>query len=74
MVRVAPLAGEPQQYAVTMSLFRSRFLPDRQMSVTPQDRSVRPVWAAAPENHSLIDNWFDFVRAEGTGLTPVEMA
>lgn len=74
IVRVAPLAGEPQQYAVTMLLFRSRFLPDRQMSVKPQDRSVRPVWVDAPENHALIDNWFDFVREEGTSLTPVEMA
>ena len=57
-----------------MLLFRSRFLPDRQMSVKPQDRSVRPVWVDAPENHALIDNWFDFVREEGTSLTPVEMA
>lgn len=74
IVRVAPLAGEPQQYAVTMLLFRSRFLPDHQMSVKPQDFSVRPVWVDAPENHSLIDNWFDFVRQAGTSLTPVEMA
>jgi len=42
--------------------------------VKPQDRSVRPARVDAPENHALIDSWFDFVRQEGTSLTPVEMA
>jgi CRISPR-associated protein Cmr1 len=74
IVRVALLAGQPQRYAVTMLLFRSRFLPDRQMSVKPQDRSVRPVWVDAPQDYALLDSWFDFVREEGTSLTPVEMA
>jgi CRISPR-associated protein Cmr1 len=73
IVRVVPLACEPQRYAVTMQLFRSRFLPDRQISVKPQDRSVRPVSVDAPEDHLLIDDWFDFVREAGTSLTPVEM-
>ncbi|MFO7901714.1 MAG: type III-B CRISPR module RAMP protein Cmr1 [Planctomycetota bacterium] len=70
-VRVVRLAGEPPRFAVTMTLFRSRFLPDRQMTIRPQDRSIRPVRVNVPENHALIDNWFDFLRAEGAELQSV---
>jgi CRISPR-associated protein Cmr1 len=74
LLRVAPLAGASPQFAVVMTLFRSRFLPDRQMTIRPQDRSIRPVSVDVPTNYALIDNWFDFLRSGGTELSPVAFA
>jgi hypothetical protein len=54
-----------------MILFRSQFLPDRQLSIRPQDRSIRPIRVDAPADHALIDRWFDFVKSAGADLKPV---
>jgi CRISPR-associated protein Cmr1 len=70
-LRIAPLAGESPRFVVIMMLFRSRFLPDRQMSLRPQDRSIRPTWVDVPTDHALIDQWFDFVSDGGAELKPV---
>ena len=41
--RVVPLAGTPATYSVLMGVFRSRLLPDHEMTVKPGDFSIRPV-------------------------------
>lgn len=71
MVRIIRLAGQPSRFVPMMTLFRSRFLPDRRMTIRPQDRSIRPVRVNVPEDHALIDGWFDFLKAEGAELEPV---
>ncbi len=46
--RVVPLAGTPATYAVLMGVFRSRLLPDHEMTVKPGDFSIRPVRVDVP--------------------------
>ncbi len=69
--RVVPLAGTPATYAVLMGVFRSRLLPDHEMTVKPGDFSIRPVRVDVPRDFSVIDRWFDHVRGQGFGLQPV---
>ena len=45
-----------------MGVFRSRFLPDHDMTVKPNDFSIRPVQVDAPTDFSLIDRWFEHVQ------------
>jgi len=71
VIRLAPLAGPTPRYAVIMIMFRSRFLPDREMVVKPQDRSIRPAWIDAPTTHQLIDDWFEYLKEQGAQLQPV---
>lgn len=71
LLRVVPLAGQPQQFAIVVMLFRSRFLPERQIMLRPQDRSIRPVRVDAPSDHGLIDRWFDSLKNAGAELKEV---
>ena len=50
-----------------MGVFRSRFLPDHEMTVKPNDFSLRPARVDAPTDYSLIDRWFDHVRKQQVG-------
>ncbi len=75
--RIVPLAGpgagSPAAYTVLMGLFRSRLLPDHELTVKPGDFSLRPARAEVPTDFSVFDRWFDHVRAQGTGLAPVAL-
>ncbi|MGZ3472553.1 MAG: hypothetical protein ACXVA6_21535, partial [Isosphaeraceae bacterium] len=71
--RILPLAGTPTSYAVLMGVFRSRFLPEREMVVKPADFSLRPDRVDVPTDYSLIDRWFDHVRRQQVGLLPVSL-
>jgi hypothetical protein len=71
--RVVPFAGEPLSYGVLMGLFRSRFLPDHEMTVRPGDYSLKPVRIATPTDFKLITQWFDYVRGQGAPLLPVAL-
>ncbi|MEA2499990.1 MAG: CRISPR-associated protein Cmr1 [Actinomycetota bacterium] len=71
--RVVPLAGAPATYGVLMGLFRSRLLPDHEMTVKPGDFSLRPARAEVPSDFSVIERWFDHVRAQEVGLLPVAL-
>ncbi len=70
LFRVVPLAGNPKSYTVLMGLFRSRLLSDDQITLRPQDRSIRPVDLATPD-FSLVDRWFEYVREQSSPLVPV---
>ena len=71
--RVVPLAGSPPTYGVLMGLFRSRLLPDHEMTVKPGDFSLRPARVDVPADFSVIDRWFDHVRGQGVRLEPVAL-
>jgi hypothetical protein len=71
VIRLAPLAGPTPRYAIVMIMFRSRFLPDREMVVRPQDRSIRPAWIDVPTTYRLIDDWFEHLKEQGAQLEPV---
>jgi hypothetical protein len=71
--RVVPLAGEPAAFTVLMGVFRSRFLPDHDMTVKPNDFSIRPARVDAPTDFSLIERWFEHVRKQQVGLLPVAL-
>ena len=71
--RVVPLAGTPAAYAVLMGVFRSRFLPDHEMTVKPGDFSLRPARVDVPTDFSVIERWFDHVRGQQVGLLPVAL-
>jgi hypothetical protein len=66
--RVVPLAGPTTGYVVLMGLFRSRLLPDHEMTVKPGDFSIRPTRVDVPANFALFDRWFDYVRAQQVSL------
>jgi CRISPR-associated protein Cmr1 len=66
--RVVPLAGPTAGYVVLMGLFRSRLLPDHEMTVKPGDFSIRPTRVDVPANFALFDRWFDYVRAQQVAL------
>ena len=53
-----------------MGVFRSRFLPDHDMTVKPNDFSIRPVRVDVPTDYSLIEHWFEHVRKQQVGLLP----
>jgi len=57
-----------------MGVFRSRLLPDDELTVKPGDFSLRPARLEAPRDFSLLDRWFDHVRAQGSGLAPVALS
>ncbi len=69
--RVIRVPGETAAYAVLMGLFRSRLLPDDQMTIRPQDRAVAPVNLAAPADFSLVERWFEYVQQQQTPLLPI---
>ncbi len=69
--RIVPLAGSPKSYTVLMGVFRSRFLPDYEMTVKPADYSIRPARVNVPTDYSLIDRWYDHVKQANVGLLPV---
>ena len=71
--RVVRLAGTPTCYTVLMGLFRSRLLPDHEMTVKPGDFSLRPARVDVPRDFSVIERWFDHVRGQGVGLRPVSL-
>jgi len=71
--RVVRLAGTPTSYGVLMGLFRSRLLPDHEMTVKPGDFSLRPARVDVPRDFSVIERWFDHVRGQGAGLWPVAL-
>ncbi len=72
--RILPLAGPQPAYTVLMGLFRSRLLPDDEMTVKPADWALRPVRLAAPSDFSVIEKWFDYVRAQDVSLLPVAVS
>ena len=51
--RVVPLAGPTAGYVVLMGLFRSRLLPDYEMTVKPGDFSIPPTRVDVPADFSL---------------------
>jgi hypothetical protein len=69
--RVIPLASEPAAFTVLMGVFRSRFLPDHEMTVKPNDFSIRPARVDAPTDFSLFEHWFEHVRKQQVSLLPV---
>jgi CRISPR type III-B/RAMP module RAMP protein Cmr1 len=71
--RIVQLAGTPTSYGVLMGLFRSRLLPDHEMTVKPGDFSLRPARVDVPRDFSVIERWFDHVRGQGVGLQPVAL-
>ena len=71
--RVVPLAGDPASFRRAHGVFRSRFLPDHEMTVKPNDFSFRPARVDAPTDFSLIDRWFDHVRKQQVDLLPVAL-
>jgi CRISPR-associated protein Cmr1 len=71
--RVVRLAGPTAGYVVLMGLFRSRLLPDNEMTVKPGDFSIPPTRIEVPADFSLIDRWFDYVRAQQVTLHPVAL-
>ncbi len=72
--RVVPLAGPTAGYVVLMGLFRSRLLPDYEMTVKPGDFSIAPTRLDVPADFSLIDRWFDYVRAQQVALHAVTLS
>jgi hypothetical protein len=71
--RVVPFAGDPPRYGVLMGLFRSRFLPEHEMMVRPNDYSIKPVRIATPMDFRLITQWFDYIQGQGAPLLPVAL-
>jgi CRISPR-associated protein Cmr1 len=71
--RILRLAGDPPTYAVLMGLFRSRLLPDLEMTVRPNDYSIKPARVDVPADFSLLDKWFAFVQGQGARLVPVSI-
>ena len=71
--RVVPLAGTPTTYGLLMGVFRSRLLPDHEMTVKPGDYSLRPARVGVPHDYSVIDRWFEHVRAQGVSLRHVAL-
>ena len=69
--RVVPLAGQPGAWAVVIGLFRSRLLPDNEMTVRPNDSSMRPVRVEVPPDFALLDKWFDYLKGQDVGLLAV---
>jgi CRISPR type III-B/RAMP module RAMP protein Cmr1 len=72
--RVVPLAATPAAYGLLVGLFRSRLLPDHEMTVKPNDFSLRPARVEVPADFTVIERWFDHVRAQDVGLLPVAIA
>jgi hypothetical protein len=56
-----------------MGVFRSRFLPEHEMTVRPNDHSIRPVRVATPTDYALIRRWFAALESQGVGLHPVPL-
>jgi CRISPR-associated protein Cmr1 len=71
--RIVPLAGTAGGYVVLMGLFRSRLVPDNELTVKPGDFSLRPARVDVPADFSLFDRWFDHVRAQQGELHPVAL-
>lgn len=71
--RIVPLSSTPATYGLLMGVFRSRLLPDYEMTVKPGDYSMRPARVGVPADFSLIDRWFEHVRGQGAGLCQVAL-
>jgi CRISPR-associated protein Cmr1 len=71
--RIVPLSGRTASYTVLLGLFRSRFLPDHQMTVKPADYSIRPVRVGLPRDYSLIDKWFDYLKEQNINLLSIPL-
>jgi CRISPR-associated protein Cmr1 len=71
--RIVPLAGDPVRYGVLMGVFRSRLLPDDEMTVRPGDPSIRPARVEVPKDFSVYDRWFDHLRVQQGDLHPVAL-
>src|SRR5262249_13868955 len=69
--RIPPLAADPPAYTVLMGLFRSRLLPEDEMTVRPNDYALRPARAEVPADFALVERWFAFVQEQGVPLLPV---
>jgi CRISPR-associated protein Cmr1 len=76
--RVVPLTAPgtdlPAAYAVLMGVFRSVLVPDHELTVKPGDFSLRPQRLEAPRDYAVFDRWFDHVRAQGVGLSPITLS
>lgn len=72
-LRVVPLQSTPVTYGVLMGCFRSRLLPDHEMTVKPSDYSIRPIRVDVPTDFSVLDRWFDHVRKQDVRLLPVAL-
>jgi CRISPR-associated protein Cmr1 len=70
----APGADSPAAYAVLMGVFRSVLVPDHELTVKPGDFSIRPQRLEAPRDFAVYDRWFDHVRAQGVGLSPITLS
>jgi len=71
--RIVPLSSTPATYGLLMGVFRSRLLPDYEMTVKPGDYSMRPARVGVPADFSLIDRWFEHVRGQGASLCQVAL-
>jgi CRISPR-associated protein Cmr1 len=72
--RLVRLAGAPPSYTVLMGLFRSRFLPDLEMTVRPNERGSRQHRVATPATFALVERWFEYARGQAGGLQTVPLA
>ena len=61
-------------YVVLMGVFRSRLLPDDEMTVRPGDFSIRPARVEVPKDFSVFDRWFEYVRAQQGELHAVGLS
>ena len=66
--RLVRLHGSPPSYTVLMGLFRSKFLPDQEMNVRPNEQGQRQHRVATPATFALVERWFEYARAQAGGL------
>jgi hypothetical protein len=72
--RLVPLASTPPSYTVLMGLFRSRFLPDLEITVRPNDHGQRQHRVATPATFALVERWFEHASNQAGGLQAVPLA
>lgn len=72
--RIVQLAGPEPAYCVLTGVFRSRLLPDDELTIKPSDFAIRPVSLKLESDFGIIDRWFEYVRTQGVGLLPVAIS
>jgi hypothetical protein len=72
--RLVRLDGSPPSYTVLMGLFRSRFLPDLEMTVRPNEHGQRQHRVATPATFALVERWFEYARSQAGGLRTAPLA
>ncbi len=69
--RVVRLAGSPSRYALQLTLFHTRFLPDDVMALRPRDRSLPRIDVPMPTDYTYLQEWFDYLGEHVAPLLPV---